>query len=130
MIFQESKFKPDGDYTVYKDLVKYAEVTGRYPIYVYEPNLSGHLYKHFVGQYFHPDDIHQVTQLKPETSIVNKKVIYFNRYHSSWNQTIPLLVSSQGMMHGGEKTLLLQQAEKVVYFATEVYNVRNMQRKF
>jgi hypothetical protein len=41
---------------------------------------------------------------------------------TTWDQPIPLLVSGQGMMHGGEKTLLLQRAEKVVYFATEVYN--------
>ena len=48
---------------------------------------------------------------------------------SAWDQPVPLLISGQGMMHGGEKTLLLQRAEKVVYFAAEVYNIRNMQRK-
>jgi len=32
------------------------------------------------------------------------------------------LVTSAGMMHGAEKTLLLQRAEKVVFFAAEVYN--------
>jgi hypothetical protein len=35
--------------------------------------------------------------------------------------TIPLLVSTQGMMFGGEKSLLLQRAEKVVFFAEDVY---------
>jgi hypothetical protein len=28
-------------------------------------------------------------------------------------------------MHGGDKTMLLQRAEKVVYFAAEVYNNNN-----
>jgi hypothetical protein len=28
-------------------------------------------------------------------------------------------------MHGGEKTMLLQRAEKVVYFAADVYNNSN-----
>ena len=129
MTAQESKFTPDSDHTIYSDLVKYAEVTGRYPIYVYEPDLTGRLYKNFVSQYFNPDDIHQVKHLKPEPVTVNKKVIYFHKYMSAWNQPVPLLVSGQGMMHGGEKTLLLQRAEKVVYFAAEVYNMRNMQRK-
>jgi hypothetical protein len=129
MTTQESKFTPDSDETIYKSLIKYAEVTGRYPIYVYEPDLSGRLYKNFVEQYFEPDDVHRVTHLKSEPVTAHKKVVYFHKYTAAWNQPIPLLVSGQGMMHGGEKTLLLQQAEKVVYFATEVYNVKNMQRK-
>jgi hypothetical protein len=129
MTAQESKFTPDSDDTIYQDLIKYAEVTGRYPIYVYEPDLTGRLYKNFVSQYFDPDDIHQVKHLKPEPVTVHKKVIYFHKYMSAWDQPVPLLISGQGMMHGGEKTLLLQRAEKVVYFAAEVYNIRNMQRK-
>jgi hypothetical protein len=129
MTAQESKFTPDSDDTIYRDLVKYAEITGRYPIYVYEPDLTGRLYKNFVSQYFDTDDVYQVKHLKPEPVTVQKKVIYFHKYMAAWDQPVPLLVSGQGMMHGGEKTLLLQRAEKVVYFATDVYNVRNMQRK-
>jgi hypothetical protein len=122
MLFQESKFRPDSDLTVYQDVVRYAEVTGRYPIYVYEPDMSNRLYKNFVEQYFHLDDVYCVQQLKPEDATVHKKIIYFNKYTARWDQPIPLLISGQGMMHGGEKSLLLQRAKKVVYFATEVYN--------
>jgi hypothetical protein len=129
MTAQESKFVPDSDETVYRDLIDYAEVTGRYPIYVYEPDLSGRLYKNFVERFFDNEEVHRAKQLKLEPVTVHKKVIYFHKYTADWNQSIPLLVSGQGMMHGGEKTLLLQRAEKIVYFATEVYNVRNMQSK-
>ncbi len=122
MTAQESKFRPDSDDSIYTDLIDYAQVTGRFPIYVYEPDLSGRLYKNFVSRYFDPDDIYQAKDLKKEIPTVHKKVIYFNKYMTAWDQPIPLLVSGQGMMHGGEKTLLLQRAEKVVYFATEVYN--------
>ena len=128
MAASESKFTPDSDDTIYRDLIKYAEITGRYPIYVYEPDLSGRLYKNFVEQYFDSNDVHQVTHLKPESVTVHKKIIYFHKYTAAWNQPIPLLISGQGMMHGGEKTLLLQQAEKVVYFAAEVYNNKNIRR--
>ena len=128
MLAQESKFKPDSDHTVYQDLIQYADITGRYPIYVYEPDMSNRLYQNFVGQYFDPADIHRVQHLKPETSTVNKKVIYFNKYSAQWNQPITLLISGQGMMHGGEKTLLLQRSEKVVYFTVEVYNNKNTKR--
>ena len=124
MTAQESKFRPDSDTSIYTDLIGYANATGRFPIYVYEPDLSGRLYKNFVEQYFDPADVHRATQLKSETVTVHKKVIYFHKYMASWDQPIPLLVSGQGMMHGGEKTLLLQRAEKVVYFATEVYNTK------
>lgn len=128
MLAHESKFKPDSDSTVLKDVVHYAETTGRYPIYVYEPDMSSRLYKNFVEQYFGPDDIYCVQKLKSEESLVHKKVIYFNKYTAGWNQPVPLLISGQGMMHGGEKSLLLQRAEKIVYFATEVYN--NKSKKY
>ena len=128
MILQESKFKPDSDHTIYEDLVKYADITGRYPIYIYEPDLTGRLYENFVKQYFHPDDVHHVKQLKPDPDAAHKKVIYFNKYTAAWDQPISLLVSGQGMMHGGEKTLLLQQAKKIVYFATEVYNTIKLKK--
>lgn len=129
MIAQESKFSPESDSTVYQDLVRYAEITGRYPIYVYEPDLSDRLYKNFVTQNFNPEDIYRVKHLNPVSDIIDKKIIYFNKYTAGWNQPISLLVSGQGMMHGGEKTLLLQRSEKVVYFVTEVYNTKHT-RKF
>ena len=125
---RETKFAPTSDYEVYKDVVTYARITGRYPIYVYEPNLSGQLLNNFVNQYFEDDEIYKVQSLKKVTPTVHKKVIYFNKYTVQWDQPIPLLISGQGMMHGGEKSLLLQQAEKVVYFATEVYNNKNMKK--
>ena len=129
MIAQESKFKPDSDHSIYQDLVRYIDITKRYPIYVYEPDMSDRLYKNFVEKYFHPNDILRVQQLKTEVPTVDKKVIYFNKYTAQWNQPIPILISGQGMMHGGEKTLLLQRSEKIVYFATEVYNLKNIIKK-
>lgn len=128
MTAQESKFKPDSDQTVYQDLISYAKITGRFPIYVYEPDMSDRLYKNFVSKYFDTADVHRVQQLKKEPVTVDKKVIYFNKYSAQWDQAILLLISGQGMMHGGEKSLMLQQAEKIVYFATEVYNNKNIRR--
>jgi hypothetical protein len=121
MTAQESKFSPDSDPGIYTDLVNYAKVTDRYPIYVYEPDLSGRLYKNFVEQYFDPQDVHRATHLKPEPVAAHKKVIYFHKYTAAWDQPIPLLISGQGMMYGGEKTLLIQQSEKIIYFTAEVY---------
>lgn len=129
MVNKEIKFNPDNNHDVYQDLVNYARVTGRYPIYVYEPDMSDRLYNNFVCKFFEQDEIHKVRDLKPEVPTVHKKIIYFNKYKSEWDQPITLLISSQGMMHGGEKSILLQRTEKIVYFATEVYNSFNMKRQ-
>ena len=129
MSTQESKFAPTSDMAVFEDVIKYASITGRYPIYIYEPDMSDRLLKNFVNRCFEEDDIYKVQTLKQTEPAVNKKIIYFNKFSATWQQPIPLLISGQGMMHGGEKTILLQQAEKVVYFATEVYNVNTTKRK-
>jgi hypothetical protein len=129
MTAQETKFAPTSDETVFQDLIKYATITNRYPIYVYEPDMSERLYKNFVTQFFNPEEIYQIQTLKPKELEANKKVLYFNKFNARWDQPVKLLISGQGMMHGGDKTILLQQAEKVVYFATEVYNVTTMKRK-
>jgi len=122
MTSKESKFNPKVNYEIGNDIIQYAKITGRYPIYVYEPDMSDRLLNNFVGQHFDDNEIYKVQQLKKVVPTVHKKVIYFNKYKSDWEQPIPLLISGHGMMHGGDKSLLLQQAEKIVYFATEVYN--------
>lgn len=129
MTAQESKFNPTVHDDVAKDIVDYANITNRFPIYVYEPNLSGHLLNGFVNANFESDEIYRATELKKEPITVGKKVIYFHKFSASWTQPIPLLISGQGMMHGGDKSILLQRAEKVVYFAAEVYNNNTMQRR-
>lgn len=121
MTSYESKFAPTSNETVFKDVLMYAEIVGRYPIYVYEPDMSDKLYTNFVERYFAANDIIKVQRLNPTKSIEGKKVIYFNKYTAQWNQPVPLLISSQGMMFGGEKSLLSQSAKKIIYFATEVY---------
>jgi hypothetical protein len=127
MVSKETKFVPNAPYEVVNDIVRYAKITGRYPIYVYEPDMSDRLLNNFVKQHFEESEIHQVRDLKKESNTIHKKVIYFNKYKANWEQPIPLLISGQGMMHGGEKSLLLQKAEKIVYFATDVYN-KNIQK--
>lgn len=119
MTAQETKFAPTSDESVFVDLINYANVVGRYPIYVYEPDLSEKLLKNFVKKYFAEEDVYVTQTLKSEFP-AGTKVLYFSKF-KAWEQPVPLLISGQGMMHGGEKTLLLQKAEKVVYFATEVY---------
>jgi len=122
---REIKFSPQHDSDTIQDIIKYARITGRFPIYIFEPDMSDKLFKYFVEPYFTKDEIHKVNILKPESTISHKKIIYFNKFNPRWKQPIKLLISGQGMMHGADKSMLLQHAEKVVYFATEVYNNKN-----
>lgn len=123
MMARESKFNPDVHDDVVNDIVRYAEVSGRFPIYIYEPNLSDRLFKKFAKLGL---DTLKVRELNNDYNITGKKIIHFTKYNVNWEKPIPLLISAQGMMHGGEKTMLLQTAEKIVYFVTEVYNKNNL----
>jgi hypothetical protein len=42
---------------------------------------------------------------------------------------IPLIISSAGMVFGGDKQYMVQRAEKVVYCAADVYNKGNNSKK-
>lgn len=122
MLGKEHRFSPGADSTVLEDIIYYAEITNRWPIYVYEPDMSDRLYKAFVEKYFDPDQVYRSANIKKQPDVEGKRIVFFNKFSAHWNLDIPLLVSSAGMMHGGEKTMLLQRAKKVVYFAAEVYN--------
>ena len=125
MINQQSKFQANySDETVLADIVEYATATDRWPLYVYEPDMSDRLYDKFVIKYFTPDQIHKIQDTKTQPR-ADARVVFFNKYNAKWENRIPLLISSAGIMHGGEKTMLLQRAEKVVYFAADVYNNNN-----
>ena len=116
-------YNPDANKEVLDALFVYAQVTERLPVYVYEPDLSNRLRDKFVLGYFNEDEVLFAPRNNEPIDTTDKKVVYFTKYRSHWPQDIPLLVTSAGMMHGAEKTLLLQRAEKVVFFATEVYNM-------
>jgi hypothetical protein len=107
------------------DVVKYAEQTNRWPIHIYEPNLSDFLLglarKHL------GDAVISITgQQAPDVS--QARAVHFTKYQARWEHPIPLLISSAGMLYGGEKQLLIDRSKKIVYFAHEVYNAKNMKK--
>lgn len=125
----ETKFAPTNiSEDIFKDIIKYCDITDRYPIYVYEPDMSDKLYNSFVCKYFKDNEIYRMSNSKNIELNDSIKVVFFNKYNAHWNNNIPLLISTAGMMHGGEKTMLLQKARKVVYFAAEVYNLKNIKK--
>jgi hypothetical protein len=119
MINKDSKIGANDVERNFIDVIKYAEQTNRWPIHIYEPNLSDFLLglaREHLG-----DAVISITgQESPDVS--QARAVHFTKYQSRWQHRIPLLLSSAGMLYGGEKQLLIDRAEKVVYFAHDVYN--------
>jgi hypothetical protein len=105
-------------YNLVKDIAEYARQTNRFPIYVYEADLSDRLKTEF-NKYF-PDSM--ITMTNNLISIPEDiKVVYTTKIPRTPVKHIPLLVSSAGMLHGGDRQVWIQTAEKIVYFAKDVY---------
>jgi hypothetical protein len=106
-----------------EDIVVYAEQTQRWPIYVYEPDLSGNLLR-IMQETLGKEHVIQVKHKNMIGSLPAdpRVAVHFTKYHSEWPDRIPLLISSHGMLYGGEKQILLNRAEKIVYLTHEVYN--------
>ena len=104
----------------FADVIQYATLSNRWPVYVYEPNLSGTLLA-IAQQHVGADSVICVSH-KTFPEVTGAKIVYFNKYHVTWPSRIPLLVSTAGMLFGGEKQMLLNRAEKVVYLTHDVYN--------
>jgi hypothetical protein len=104
-----------------KDIADYARATNRFPIYVYEPDLSGRLKTEF-NKYF-PGAMMTLDNKVMDIGITDEiKVVYTTKIPRATIARIPLMVSSAGMLFGGDRQMWIQTAEKVVYFTKDVYN--------
>jgi hypothetical protein len=101
------------------EIVKYATENNRFPIYIYEPDLSDRLYLAF-EQYF-PTQMARLGKGIIDSAV---KVVHTDKIPRTAVERIPLLVSSAGMLFGGDRQIWIQTAEKVVYFTKDIYNKR------
>jgi hypothetical protein len=119
---KELKVTPSSVEENLSSVLDYADLTQRWPVIVYEPDLSGKL-------------LAQLRTLREGVVEVARTVKLNERYWDNGfkyvhvvapvtNKSIPLLISSAGMMYGGDKNLMVQNSEKIVYCAAEVYNKR------
>lgn len=100
-------------------VLDYADQLKRWPVVFYEPDLSNRMLSKLeelrAGQYYNNG-----SSKSPE---VDSTVRYIHTVVPIRNiEVIPLVVSSAGMVFGGDKQVMLQRAEKVVYCAADVYN--------
>jgi hypothetical protein len=108
--------------TVADDLASvldYADRTERWPVVIYEPDLSGKLLKRLTELRGQNDIAHILSKKDIKSGIPASKYIH-TIIPVSFD--IPLLISSAGMIYGGDKSLMVQQAQKIVYCSADVYN--------
>jgi hypothetical protein len=108
---REVKINPESpDFKISLDTVcEYARLANRWPMVVYESSGNQQLKYTIESQADYNTD----------------QYLYCNKPNRSM-PSIPLLISSAGMMFGGDKQIMIQRAEKVVYCAAEVYNTKSV----
>lgn len=122
---RELKLDPTSMFTNdnFKSIMDYAISLDRLPVYVYEPDLSGKLLSK-IRDMFNEDEVLEVKHSLTQIDISDKtKVVHITKPMKG--HKIPLLVSSAGMIYGGEKEIMVQSSQKIIYCAAEVYNKRN-----
>lgn len=104
------------------DVLSYAVTTGRLPVVIYEPDLSIRLFQRLKELY----PMEQILDVGNGKNVLERitpetKFIYTVKPIKVLEH-IPMLVSSAGMIFGGDKQTMLQRSSKVVYTAADVYN--------
>lgn len=111
----------------FESVIKYAVDCGRLPIVLYEPDLSDRMLSK-IQDIVNPDSILVVGNNKNPEIDPAHKVIHTHKPLKNLNR-IPMLISSAGMVFGGDKQIMLQRAEKVVFCAADVYNTGQDKKK-
>lgn len=109
--------------TVEDDFAKvlgYAVTTNRLPVVIYEPDLSNRLLAQLTKLY-PSEDIYSVGVAKRPVIPPTAKFIHTVKPIRAIER-VPMLVTSAGMIFGGDKQIMTQRSEKIVYFAADVYN--------
>jgi hypothetical protein len=103
------------------DIIDYAITTKRLPMYVYEPDLSNRLVMQMMRTWsFTKDQVANLDKGEPITD--QTQLVYCGRVPKTPVSKIPLMLTTSGMMYGGDRAIWLQNAEKIIYFSTTIYD--------
>lgn len=117
----------DPDPTMIDWILDYAELTDRYPIYIYDPNSNDH-FQTSINERFDSTEIVIFDKLGQTSTRhytpESVKIMYAIKIPTSWNMPsnskIPLVISTVEMMYGGRRMDLINKAEKVVYYCNKL----------
>jgi hypothetical protein len=104
------------------EVVKYVYDTQRYPVYIYEPNVTSNLVTMFCNEMV--IDPSEVVCMDTNTDKINSKtkLVYTHKIPKNPIDNIPLLISAAGLMFGGERQRWVQTAQKVIFFAPDAFH--------
>lgn len=106
----------------FTSIIDYAVACDRLPVYIYEPDMSDKLLSR-AKQMFANEEIVEIKHRAVLSTVTSRtKVVHMVK---PIDTPIPLLISTAGMIYGGEKEIMVQQAEKIVYCAADVYNKKS-----
>jgi hypothetical protein len=120
MLNRESQHNSDDLLPLALLIKDYSSVTKRYPIVVYEPDLSNRLLQ-VLRQVFDENEIDVIGNSKKNRDFLpGAKVVHSIKPIT--RHAIPLLITSAGIITGGERQMMVQNSEKVVFLSPGVYN--------
>ena len=108
-----------------EDIVEYATVSHRWPVFVFEhtsdvPSLK---IEQELLRVFKPEEILSVTPgQRKMPDVTGYRCVHLQHWSSSWDLKIPLLVTMTALMVGVKKIQIVQRSEKVVFGTEVVYN--------
>jgi hypothetical protein len=105
-----------GDYSMIPRLLKYAQAVGRLPLVVYDPSPADEISRYY--EYMDPAHIQLVKNEKTVEILPTAKLVLTRKPLT--NVQIPLLVSHSGMTVGSDRSLMMQNTQKVIYFAQKL----------
>jgi hypothetical protein len=113
---------PHDDYSKIVDVLDYSDMTGRWPLVIFEPDTSNKMLS-LLQNSRDSKDIYHVKN-KRDVDTIPEGVKYIYTIFPIKSIRIPLLVSTAGMMFGGEKNYMMQNTDKAIYFAAEVFSTK------
>jgi hypothetical protein len=115
---RELKAESHNAEALFKDIMQYAEATNRFPVYVYEPDKSDNLLL-LAKQYGPVTELDRLRNYIPTAEM--DRIVYVTNVPKNYVGRLPLMISSAGMLFGGDRAVWVQNSEKIVYFTNEVY---------
>lgn len=126
---RELKVLPDGQTTVtdLDAILDYADTMQRWPVVCFEPDLFGSMISKLRQRY---SAEYISVNITGSAVLSNDKTRYIHATRGIRNMDkIPLLITSAGLIFGGDRQIMIQNAEKIVYAAQDVYTKGQTNKK-
>ena len=107
-------------------VLDYADLTQRWPVVIFEPDLFGAMLTKLSSRY--PAELIG-TNYQPDMPITDQTRYIHTIKGLRGVDRIPILITAAGMIFGGDRQLMIQRAEKIVYSAQAVYTKGHTDKK-